>query len=91
MPEREVNTFCSPHCCNIPCEFVVTVKDDRGKLEIEAEVTDRIRPGVVRIYEGGWPEHGMVNLLTSDRLTTYAENTTYNTCLVEVAKGTNET
>lgn len=70
---------------------LVTVFNDRGKLEIEAEVTDRIRPGVVRIYEGGWPEHGMVNLLTSDRLTTYAENTTYNTCLVEVAKGTNET
>jgi anaerobic selenocysteine-containing dehydrogenase len=66
----------------------VSVSNDRGRLKIKARVSEGIRPGVVRIYEGGWPEHGMVNLLTSDRLTTYGENPTYNTCLVEVAKVT---
>jgi trimethylamine-N-oxide reductase (cytochrome c) len=65
---------------------LVTVYNDRGKLEIRARVSERIMPGMVRIYEGGWSEHGMVNLLTSDRLTTYGENPTYNTCLVEVVK-----
>ena len=65
---------------------LVTVFNDRGKLEIKTKVTSGIRPGVIRIYEGGWPEHGMVNLLTSDRLTTYGENPTYNSCLVEVNK-----
>jgi len=64
----------------------VSVYNDRGQLRIKARVSDGIRPGVVRIYEGGWPEHGMVNLLTSDRLTTYGENPTYNTCLVEVVR-----
>lgn len=68
----------------------VTVFNDRGELEIKAKVSEKIRPGVVRIYEGGWSEHGMVNLLTSDRLTTYGENATFNSCLVEVAKATTE-
>ena len=69
---------------------LVTVFNDRGRLEIKAKVTEGIRPGVVRIYEGGWPEHGMANLLTSDRLTTYGENPIYNTCLVQVTKAGSE-
>jgi len=28
MKEREVNTFCSPHCGDYCCEFVVTVQDN---------------------------------------------------------------
>ncbi|MFC1972035.1 molybdopterin-dependent oxidoreductase [Chloroflexota bacterium] len=65
---------------------LVRIFNDRGTFEIKAKVSEGIRPGVVRIYEGGWPEHGMVNLLTSDRLTTYGENPTYNTCLVQVTR-----
>ncbi len=64
----------------------VIVFNDRGSIEIEATVADKIKPGVVRIYEGGWPEHGMANTLTRDALTTYGENATFNTCLVEVRK-----
>jgi len=30
MKEREVNTFCSPHCGDYCCEFVVTVQDGRA-------------------------------------------------------------
>ncbi len=64
----------------------VTVFNDRGTIQIKASVAENIKPGVVRIYEGNWPEHGMNNVLTHDRLTMYGENPTYNTCLVEVKK-----
>lgn len=64
----------------------VLVFNDRGSIKIEATVAEKIKPGVVRIYEGGWPEHGMANTLTRDALTTYGENATFNTCLVEVRK-----
>ncbi len=64
----------------------VVVFNDRGRVEIAARVARKIKPGVVRIYQGGWPEHGMANALTLDGLTSYGENPIFNTCLVEVKK-----
>ena len=88
-PEVLINTA-DAQARGIASSDRVVVFNDRGRLEIKANVSEKIQPGVVRIYEGGWSEHGMVNVLTSDRLTTYGENPTYNTCLVQVAKVTNK-
>lgn len=69
----------------------VRVYNDRGSLRIAAHVTDRIRPGVVCIYQGFWfrpddPEQGgCANVLTRDDQTGIGESSTYNTALVEVA------
>jgi anaerobic selenocysteine-containing dehydrogenase len=63
----------------------VIVFNDRARIEIKATVADEIRPGVVRIYQGLWPEQGSPNFLHSDQMTTYGETTAYP-CLVEVKK-----
>lgn len=65
---------------------LVEVFNNRGSLEIKATVSEAIKPGVVRIYIGGTMEQGIVNVLTSDRLTGYAMAPTFNTSLVEVRK-----
>ncbi|MBI2918406.1 MAG: molybdopterin-dependent oxidoreductase [Chloroflexi bacterium] len=64
----------------------VTVFNDRGQIHLKASVKEAIRPGVVRIYQGQWPADGNVNLLSSDELTLYGENPTYNTGLVNIRK-----
>lgn len=72
----------------------VRVFNDRGAMIIVAKVTDRIMPGVVRVYQGGWydPDKegvdrgGCVNALISDELTSPGGAANYNTCLVEVQK-----
>jgi len=64
----------------------VAIFNDRGQIELKATVREGIRPGVVRIYQGQWPQDGNVNLLSSDELTLYGENPTYNTGLVNIRK-----
>jgi len=64
----------------------VVVFNARGEIRLKASVKELIRPGVVRIYQGQWPEDGNPNALSSDDLTLYGENPTYNTGLVNVRK-----
>ncbi|MBI2919436.1 MAG: molybdopterin oxidoreductase family protein, partial [Chloroflexi bacterium] len=64
----------------------VAVFNNRGRIELRATVKELIRPGVVRVYQGMWPEDGSASVLTSDRLTLYGEQPAYNTSLVEVRK-----
>lgn len=76
---------------------IVRVFNDRGQTLAGAVVTDRIRPGVVLMCEGGWydPEHpgeigtldrhGDVNVLTLDKGSSkLAQACAANTALVEV-------
>ncbi len=78
---------------------VVRVFNARGQVLAGAVVTDRIRPGVVLICEGGWydPEqpgeintldkHGDVNVLTLDKgSSSMAQACAAHTALVEVEK-----
>lgn len=78
---------------------VVRVFNTRGQVLAGAVVTDRIRPGVVLICEGGWydPEHpgeintldkhGDVNVLTLDKgSSSMAQACAAHTALVEVEK-----
>lgn len=69
------------------------VYNDRGKIAIEAKVTERIIPGAIQIFQGAWyaPDEegidrgGCGNTLTDD---TYSQGggATFNTSLVEVTK-----
>jgi len=71
----------------------VIVFNDRGKVAIPAWVTERIMPGVVCIYEGGWynPDDngidhgGCANVLTRDEYSAGGAST-MNTALVQVKK-----
>jgi len=71
----------------------VRVFNDRGVLIIQAEVTERIMPGVVDIPHGAWydPDEngvdrgGNPNVLTSDQYSPGGAFP-YNTCLVQVQK-----
>lgn len=78
---------------------IIRVFNGRGQTLAGAMVTDRIRPGVVLICEGGWydPEHpgeintldkhGDVNVLTLDKGSSkLAQGCAANTTLVEVEK-----
>jgi len=71
----------------------VRVFNDRSHMIIEANVTERIMPGVVDVPFGAWydPDEngvdrgGCANVLTKD---TYSPGGSfpYNTCLVQVKK-----
>jgi anaerobic dimethyl sulfoxide reductase subunit A len=71
----------------------VLVFNDRGTIALKAKVTERIMPGVVKIYQGAWydPDEngidrgGCVNVLIDDRPSP-AGAMNYNTCLVQVKK-----
>ena len=71
----------------------VRVFNDRGEMIIQAEVTQRIIPGVVDVPEGAWydPDEqgvdrgGCANVLTRDARSPGGAFTT-NTCLVQVEK-----
>ena len=71
----------------------VMVFNDRGRVAIPAWVTERIMPGVVCIYEGGWYDPdawgidrgGCANVLTRDEYSAGGAST-MNTALVEVRK-----
>ncbi|MDM7255499.1 MAG: molybdopterin-dependent oxidoreductase, partial [Paracoccus sp. (in: a-proteobacteria)] len=76
---------------------LVELYNDRGTVIAGAVVSDEIMPGVVSIYEGGWPQldskgrcnSGLVNFLTStQRASGLSQATTANTCLVEMRKCT---
>ncbi len=74
---------------------LVELYNDRGTIIAGAVVSEDIMPGVVSIYEGGWPQldskgrcnSGLVNFLTStQRSSGLSEATTANTVLVEMRK-----
>ncbi|MEF2074771.1 trimethylamine-N-oxide reductase TorA [Consotaella aegiceratis] len=83
---------------------IVRVFNDRGQVLAGAVVSDEIRPGVVRLWEGGWydPEdvsddntvckYGDVNVLTPDIGTSrLAQGTSAATCMAQVEKFEGET
>lgn len=74
---------------------LVELFNDRGTVIAGAVVSDDIMPGVVSIYEGGWPQldskgrcnSGLVNFITStQRASGLSEATTANTSLIEMRK-----
>lgn len=74
---------------------LVELYNDRGTVIAGAVLSDEIMPGVVSIYEGGWPSldskgrcnSGLVNFLTStQRSSALSQATTANTCLVSLRK-----
>ena len=73
---------------------LVRVWNDRGKLVIQARLTERIMPGVVDIPQGAWwnpdangiDQGGCINVLTSHRWTPLAFGSTQHTIMVQVAK-----
>lgn len=76
---------------------LVELYNKRGTVIAGAVVSDDIMPGVVSIYEGGWPQldskgrcnSGLVNFITStQRASGLSEATTANTALVEMRKCT---
>ena len=80
---------------------LVRVFNDRGEVLAGAYVTDRLRPGVVRLREGGWYDpqepgkagslckYGHVNVLTIDKGSSkLAHGNIANTALVQVEKFT---
>ncbi|WP_120498901.1 molybdopterin-dependent oxidoreductase [Kiloniella sp. EL199] len=74
---------------------LVELYNERGTVIAGAVVSDEIRPGVVSIYEGAWPQldskgrcnSGLVNFLTStQRSSGLSQATTANTCLISMRK-----
>lgn len=73
---------------------VVLVFNERGKVKLKAKLSQYIKPGVVNITEGWWPEHymeGHHNQLTHDRVNLAQKcisepNAAFYDVLVEVKK-----
>ncbi|MDI6464196.1 molybdopterin dinucleotide binding domain-containing protein, partial [Cronobacter turicensis] len=72
----------------------VRIYNDRGVVQIPAEVTPRVMPGVVAMQAGAWwqpdadgvDNGGCPNVLTSARITPLAKGNAHQTLLVEVTK-----
>lgn len=68
---------------------VVRIFNDRGSYEIEARVTDRVRPGLVTVPFAWWsslaPLGGSANLLTNDILSDWGGGAGFHDTLVDVA------
>lgn len=72
----------------------VQVFNDRGVVEIQCKVTNRIIPGVVAMPEGGWTKQnsngvdigGCINTLTSHSVSPLAKGNPQHTNLVQVRK-----
>ena len=50
---------------------MVEVFNDRGSIEVQVRLTEYLRPGQIRMYEGWWTEHmksGNLQDLTNDTL-----------------------
>lgn len=76
---------------------LVELYNSRGSIIVGAVLSDNIMPGVVSIYEGGWPQldskgrcnNGLVNFLTSSRRSSgLSQATTADTCLAKLRKCT---
>jgi len=73
---------------------VVRVFNDRGQLKVRAELRREIKPGIVNITEGWWPDQyieGHLNQLTHDRINPVQQhilqaNAAFYDVLVEVEK-----
>lgn len=71
---------------------LVHVFNDRGTVQVEAKVTNRIMPGVVAMAEGAWHREdangidigGCMNTLTSSRPSPLAKGSSLHTNLVNV-------
>ncbi|MEN8237614.1 MAG: molybdopterin-dependent oxidoreductase [Actinomycetota bacterium] len=68
----------------------VRVWNDRSSLDLDARITDRLRPGVVAVPFGWWgSDHdggATANSLTSDSLTDWGGGVAYSDTLVQVAR-----
>jgi trimethylamine-N-oxide reductase (cytochrome c) len=74
---------------------LVELSNDRGTIICGAVVSDEIMPGVVSVYEGGWPQldskgrcnSGLVNFITSSRRSSgLSQATSANSCLAVLRK-----
>ena len=72
----------------------VQIFNDRGVIERKANVSERVTPGVIAMYQGPWYKPGSdgvdrgggVNTITNDTIDSIGGAGTYNGVLVEVAK-----
>jgi len=79
---------------NIGDRDVVRVFNDRGQAKLRAKLSQRIKPGVLNIWEGWWPEQfieGHFNQLTHDMINPAQQfilepNAAFYDVLVEVEK-----
>lgn len=82
---------------------IVRVFNDRGQILAGAVVTDRVRPGVIRVNEGGWydpadrgktgtlDKYGSANVLSIDKGTSkLAQGNCGHTAIADVEKYTGE-
>jgi anaerobic selenocysteine-containing dehydrogenase len=66
---------------------LVSITNDRATLRLPAQISTRLRPGVVAVPWGWWGEEANVNALTNDTLTDWGGGVAYFDTLVEVARG----
>jgi anaerobic selenocysteine-containing dehydrogenase len=68
----------------------VTVKNDRGSVQLAAVISDSVKPGVAFSEKCWWPklcpDGKNINFLTSDRLADMGNCSTYHTNLVQIEK-----
>ena len=72
----------------------VLIRNDRGRVRIQARVTSRIAPGVISLPQGAWSRFdkdgvdagGAVNTLTSWHPTPVSKGNGQHTALVQVEK-----
>lgn len=68
----------------------VKVFNDRGWCFLQIEISEAVKPGVVRAPSVGWnrgmPDRAGINAVTSERLTDLGEGPTFYSCLVNLER-----
>ena len=65
----------------------VVVSSIRGQIQLNLEVSDRVPPGAVMVYQGWWEGSGAAgHKLTPDRLTDFGNQAAYYDCLCRIEK-----
>lgn len=66
---------------------LIKIYNDRGYIEVECEITSKIKAGTIHIYEGfGDKYKASINKLSKGRNTDIGNGTAFHDCLVEVKK-----
>lgn len=86
VPKVQINSMDAEQR-NIENGQLVRIFNDRGEIEMIADVGDRVREGSAHIYAGWGDGIGTsVNVLVPGRETDIGDATAYHDCLVEIGK-----
>ncbi|MGL5694764.1 MAG: molybdopterin-dependent oxidoreductase [Peptostreptococcaceae bacterium] len=71
---------------NIAEKEIVYLRSKNGEIEVEINIDNNIKDGIVKMYVGWWKKHGNPNFVTSSDISDIGGQVTYNETFVDIIK-----